>query len=294
MPLHLFLLVFVNLGQVGAVDFVAGALRDFPDEDTLEVTCTSAMASLILFNRVNGVRAGKLGALNASLAFYGSHLDNPDIVSSMGYIGTYFDFCMENRLIARELGAIEMFIQNIRNNFHGPYSEWAYELVKQSLYAMSSGTWNNADIAYQQGFIPLAVSLMAEHGSDAKIAEESLQALKAMVYASDFLRSRLSDQGLFEALVGVLRTRATDKAAVSLVCESTMHVIGSTVMLDTSSTPRAIPFNASIQQRAAEVMLEAGLFLRFFFVFGYGGFRPQENRAFTFGFFAQHTAQRCF
>ncbi|CAE7343268.1 atpD [Symbiodinium sp. CCMP2592] len=216
------------------------------------------MTSLILFNRLNGLKAGELGALNASLAFYGSHLEDPEIVSSMGNLGPYFDFCAENRLIARELGGIQMFIHNIRNNFHGPYSDWAYELVKQSLFALAGGTWNNGDIAYDQGFIPLAVDLITEHGSQAKIAEEILQALKAMIYPSDFLRGEWCDQGLFEALAPVLRSRATDQAAVSLVCEGTMHLIGSTVLRDMNSTPRAIAFNASIQQKATDAkMLEA-------------------------------------
>ena len=95
--------------------------------------CTMAMSPLILFNRDNGLRAGRLGALNVTLAYYGAHLDKPAVADLGGAIGAYFDYCDENRLIARELGGVQMFIQNIRNNFHGQYSDWGYEPVKQSL-----------------------------------------------------------------------------------------------------------------------------------------------------------------
>eukprot|EP00439_Symbiodinium_sp_Y106_P085264 s97_g27.t8 len=176
-----------------------------------------------------------------------------------GAIGAYFDFVNENRAIARELGGVEMFIQNIRNNFHGQYSDWANEPVKQSLYALSSGTWTNGDIAYHEGFPSLGVQLMKEHGNETKIAEETLQAVKAMAFESDFYRSRWSELGIFEALPGVLYDNPTDQGAISLVCEATLYVIGTdTPMGDPVSSLRIIPFNASIQERATkDKMLEA-------------------------------------
>ena len=52
-------------------------------------------------------------------AYYGSHMDNELVTGLGGAIGSYFDKSNENRQIARELGGIELLIQNIRNNFHG-------------------------------------------------------------------------------------------------------------------------------------------------------------------------------
>mmetsp|Transcript_33970 Transcript_33970/g.79099 ORF Transcript_33970/g.79099 Transcript_33970/m.79099 type:complete len:445 (+) Transcript_33970:76-1410(+) len=245
--------------KAGAIDFVAAALNEFPVTETVIITCTLAMSPLILFNRENGLHAGKLGGLNVTLNYYGSHLDSLLVMDLGGAIGAYFDFVNENRAIARELGGVEMFIQNIRNNFHGQYSDWANEPVKQSLYALSSGTWTNGDIAYHEGFPSLGVQLMKEHGNETKIAEETLQAVKAMAFESDFYRSRWSELGIFEALPGVLYDNPTDQGAISLVCEATLYVIGTdTPMGDPVSSLRIIPFNASIQERATkDKMLEA-------------------------------------
>ncbi|CAE7244296.1 atpD, partial [Symbiodinium necroappetens] len=245
--------------QAGAIDFVAAALNEFPVTETVVIACTMAMAPLILFNRENGLHAGKLGGLNVTLNYYGSHLDSLLVMDLGGAIGAYFDFVNENRAIARELGGVEMFIQNIRNNFHGQYSDWAVEPVKQSLYALSSGTWTNGDIAYHEGFPSLGVQLMKEHGNETKIAEETLQAVKAMAFESDLYRSRWSDLGIFEVLPGVLYDNPTDQGAISLVCEATQYVMGSDQPLgDPVSAIRIIPFNASIQEQATKgKMLEA-------------------------------------
>ena len=116
-----------------------------------------------------------------------------------GAIGAYFDYVDENRNIARELGGINLLIQNIKNNFHGIYSDWAYEPVLESLYGLSSGTWLNQDIAAKEGAVPLHVKLISEHGGESKIAEETLQAVKARRgFLGRFLCKRNSKQILFE------------------------------------------------------------------------------------------------
>jgi hypothetical protein len=75
------------------------------------------------------------------------------------------------------LGGPQLFIRNIRNNFHGKLGEWNYQPVKLSLLALSSSAWANEDIVASEGFLELAVQLMQEHGQESKIAEEALQAL---------------------------------------------------------------------------------------------------------------------
>ncbi|CAE7765429.1 atpD, partial [Symbiodinium pilosum] len=211
------------------------------------------MSPIILFNRENGLRAGGLGALNVTLEYYNTHLDEPLVMNLGGAIGAYFDFCNENRAIARELGSVQSFIQNIRNNFHGEYSDWGYEPVKQSLYALSSGTWTNADIAYQEAFPSLGVELMTEHGNETKIAEETLQAVKAMAWQDDFYRSRWAELGIFEALAGVLHDNPTDRGAISLVGEAAMYIIGPDAPMGSPVADfRFVPFNATIQQKASE------------------------------------------
>merc|ERR1719188_2929693 len=102
-----------------------------------------------------------------------------------GALGGYFDYVDENRRIARELGGIQA---NIKNNFNGPLSAWDYNPVKQSLFALSSGCWMNQDICFEEGFPELAVKLMAEHGHEAKIAEETLQVTKALMSRSEKYR----------------------------------------------------------------------------------------------------------
>jgi len=242
----------------GAVDAVVAAMQRFPDDKPIQLSCAMAVSGLILFNRENGLRAGQLGGLNTTLAFYRSHMDDPVVTSLGGAIGAYFDFVNENRAIARELGGIQLFIQNIRNNFHGRYSNWAYEPVKQSLFALSSGTWKNQDVAYNESFIPLSVQLMMEHGDETKIAEETLQAVKALVRYSDDFRREYSDTGIFEALVRVLNENPRDRGAISLACEGAMHLVGPTVMADMNGVLRGIPFDANIQARATRAgMVEA-------------------------------------
>merc|ERR1719330_1560409 len=98
----------------------------FPEDKAMILHCTYALSSIILFNRDNGLRAGKLGCLNHTLHLYMEHMDDPEVMGMGGAIGAYFDYVDENRLIAAELGRIHAIIQNIKNNFHGKYSEWNY------------------------------------------------------------------------------------------------------------------------------------------------------------------------
>ena len=80
-----------NADQAGAVDFVSAALHAFPSNQTVIVACTLAMSPIILFNRENGLRAGGLGALNVTLEYYNTHLDEPLVMNLGGAIGAYFD-----------------------------------------------------------------------------------------------------------------------------------------------------------------------------------------------------------
>eukprot|EP00913_Durusdinium_trenchii_P027381 g25688.t1 len=50
-----------------------------------------------------------------------------------------------------------------------------------------------------------------EHGNETKIGEETLQAVKAMLYGRDSFRWNYTNAGIFEALVGVLRGNPTDR-----------------------------------------------------------------------------------
>merc|ERR1719188_288286 len=147
--------------------------------------CTMTLSGIILFNRENGLRAGRLGGLHHVLHIYMKHMDDPNIIGLGGAIGAYFDYVDENRRIAAELGGIHAIIQNIKNNFHGKYGEWDYNPVKQSLFALSSGCWMNQDICVREGFPELAVALMAEHGHESKIAEETMQVTKALLQKSE-------------------------------------------------------------------------------------------------------------
>ncbi|CAK9079287.1 Hypothetical protein SCF082_LOCUS37836 [Durusdinium trenchii] len=186
-------------------------------------------------------------------------MDNELVTGLGGAIGSYFDKSNENRQIARELGGIELLIQNIRNNFHGQYSDWAYEPVKQSLFGLSSGTWTNQDVAARMQIVPLHVQLMKEHGNETKIGEETLQAVKAMLYGRDSFRWNYTNAGIFEALVGVLRGNPTDRGAISLSCESIVCLVGVTFMFGpTLRLPRLLAFDPAIQAKATEAgILEA-------------------------------------
>merc|ERR1719401_3366694 len=153
-------------------------------------------------------------------------MDDPMVTSLGGAIGAYFDYVDENRAIARELGGIHLLVQNIKNNFHGQYSEWNYEPVKQSLFGLSSGTWTNADICVEDGLPELVVQLIKEHGTEDKIAEEALQATKAMIDASDVYRRHFSRLGGAASMVYELASNPHDRGAVDLACETMAKMIG--------------------------------------------------------------------
>ncbi|CAE7209401.1 NRT2.5, partial [Symbiodinium sp. CCMP2456] len=139
------------------------------------------------------------------------------------------------------------------------YSDWALEPIKNSLFALSSGSWTNQDVVVEEGFIPLDVALVLEHGADAKIAEESLQVVKALTFYSDEFRHKVSDAGMFKAMAQVLASRSFDRGAVSLVCETLPFLVGPAFQVSTyPETVRQIPFDADIQARAGkDGMLEA-------------------------------------
>ncbi|CAE7661400.1 atpD [Symbiodinium pilosum] len=227
-------------------------MRAFPDDKQLMIDCITAMSGVILFNRDNGLRAGALGGLNYSWGFYSTHMDDPDVTALGGAIGCFMDYVDENRAIGRELGVPEGLVQNMRNNFHGKYSDWAYEPVKHSLYALSSTTWRNQDIVMKEGFVPLDIAILLEHGHESKIAEESLQVVKALTAYSDDYRHVMANEGLFKALAHVLDTRYFDRGAVSLIAESTIYLIGPAWEGSPEGIAREIAYNAKIQEQATE------------------------------------------
>ncbi|CAE7533654.1 NRT2.5 [Symbiodinium microadriaticum] len=244
-------------GKAGAIQAVVSAMRNFPQDKEVMIPCLDAASALILFNRENGLLAGQLGALNLTWPFYSQNMEDPNVTSLGGDIGAFFDYVDENRAIARELGILQGIIQNIRNNFHGQYSDWAFEPIKNSLYALSSGSWTNQDVVVEAGFIPLDVAVVLEHGAEAKIAEESLQVVKALTFYSDEFRHKLSDAGMFKAMAQVLGSRSFDRGAVSLVCETLPFLVGPAVQAS-GEIVRQIPFDADIQARAGkDGMLEA-------------------------------------
>jgi len=214
------------LREQGVIEAIAEAMRLFPEDKTLIVRCTGALAGAILFNRESGLRAGRLGALNHTLHIYMTHMDDPEVMNLGGAIGAYFDYVDENRRIAAELGGIQAIIQNIRNHFHGRYGEWSYEPVKQSLFALSSGCWVNQDICFDEGFPELAVRLMAEHGHETKIAEETMQVTKALISRSDAYRQRLADLNITDSMVHVMRVNEHDRGALDLSCENFAWLVG--------------------------------------------------------------------
>mmetsp|Transcript_91206 Transcript_91206/g.221484 ORF Transcript_91206/g.221484 Transcript_91206/m.221484 type:complete len:420 (-) Transcript_91206:14-1273(-) len=239
-------------GQEGVVDAIAEAMRLFPEDQVLVSTCTMTLSSVMLFNRDNGLRAGQLGALNHTLHIYMNHMDNPLIMGLGGAIGAYFDYVDENRRIAGELGGIHAIIQNIKNHFHGKYSEWSYNLVKQSLFALSSGCWVNQDICIEEGFPELAVKLMREHGHEDKIAEETQQVTKALMAKSDVYRAHLVDLGITDSMVHVMQVNAHDRGALDLTCQNFAQLVGPNAGSGPAGGRRDLAFNKTIQSKALE------------------------------------------
>merc|ERR1719346_661905 len=224
-------------------------MRLFPEDKQLVTACTMSLSTVILFNRANGLRAGQLGALNHTLHIYMTNMDDPEVMGLGGAIGAYFDFVDENRRIAAELGGIQAIIQNIKNHFHGKYSEWSYNPVKQSLFALSSGCWVNQDICFQEGFPELAVALMKEHGEEIKIAEETQQVTKALISKSEVYRQRLADLGITDSMVHVLQVNPHDRGALDLTCENFAWLVGPEFASGPSSS-RTLSFNSTIQSKA--------------------------------------------
>eukprot|EP00416_Gambierdiscus_australes_P033277 CAMPEP_0171107274 /NCGR_PEP_ID=MMETSP0766_2-20121228/66457_1 /TAXON_ID=439317 /ORGANISM="Gambierdiscus australes, Strain CAWD 149" /LENGTH=433 /DNA_ID=CAMNT_0011568537 /DNA_START=30 /DNA_END=1328 /DNA_ORIENTATION=- len=216
----------------GSLEAAIGAMQRFPDDKEVQVACTNALARPSLFNRENGLRAGRLGVLNYTMAAYSKWIDDPKVNTLGGAVGAFLDWCNENRAILRELGGVHLLIQNIKNHFHGKYSDWGYEPVKQSLFGLSSGCWRNQDICAKEGFVDLAVRLMNEHTSETKIAEETLQAVKALMKFSNEYRLAFGEAGLAKAIVKVIRENPTDRGALSLACHSLAMFVGPVDMND--------------------------------------------------------------
>jgi len=239
--------------RAGAIDAIAGAMDLFPEDKTVVSVCTEVLQSMILFNRANGLRAGQLGALNRTLHIYMQNMDDPVVMCLGGAIGSYFDYVPENRRIAAELGGIRAIVQNIKNHFHGKYSEWSYVPVLNSLFALSSGCWSNQDICFQEGFPELAVGLMREHGPEAKIAEETQQVTKALIFKSEVYRERLADLGITDSMVHVLRVRPHDRGAVDLTCINFALLVGPETLSGLGvGPPVQRAFNQTIQSKALE------------------------------------------
>jgi len=213
--------------SAGVIEAAANAMQRFPENKYLITACTGGVSSSLLFHQENGLRAGSLGILNLTFATYAANMDDPAVTSMGGSIGCFFDFVNENRAIARELGGIQLIIQNIKNNFHGQYSDWAYDPVLQSLYALSSGCWTNEDICVDEGFSELAIQLVHEHGTETKIAEETFQATKAiMSHPDDSYRQHLAQIGFADALVYAMQTRTSDQGQQDLACDNMGVFIG--------------------------------------------------------------------
>uniref|UniRef100_A0A7S4QDX2 Uncharacterized protein n=1 Tax=Alexandrium monilatum TaxID=311494 RepID=A0A7S4QDX2_9DINO len=272
----------------GAIDAIARAMDLFPESAELVTACTRSLASIVLFNRANGLRAGRLGCLNHTLRTYMAHMDSPQVMSLGGAIGAYFDFVDENRAIAREFGGIRAIIQNIKNNFHGRHSEWDYNSVKQSLLALSSGCWTNQDVCAEEGFPALAVRLMAEHGGETKIAEETLQVAKALIDGSEEYRQQLVRLGITDSMVHVMDASKHDQGAVDLACETFQKLVGPSVQ----QSGRMRAFNSSIQAAA----LKSGALHPVMAIFTEGTEMQQhEHSVFNFDVNTAYNARRdCF
>eukprot|EP00930_Biecheleria_cincta_P103334 TRINITY_DN9528_c0_g1_i1.p1 TRINITY_DN9528_c0_g1~~TRINITY_DN9528_c0_g1_i1.p1 ORF type:complete len:442 (-),score=84.26 TRINITY_DN9528_c0_g1_i1:77-1402(-) len=243
--------------RAGVIDVIAAAQANHPDSREVQEACTQAMASIILFNRENGLRAGRLGGLNHTLAAYKRWMDDPVPTVTLlgGSIGAYFDFVDENRLIARELGGIQMILQNIKNNFHGKLGEWNYDPVKQSVFAMSSGTKFNEDVCVQMGCVQLYVQLMQEHGHEAKIAEEIMQSLRWIMSTRNPRgqedRSSFLEAGGPAAVAHVMKVNPHDQGALDLACITASYMVGPHM----SDGNIALPFDQAAQLE----LTEAGL-----------------------------------
>lgn len=234
----------------GALEASIAAMRRFPDHKELQSECIEATARPILFNRPNGLRAGRLGGLNLTLAAYRKWIDDPAVTRHGGDIGCFLDFVNENRMILRELGGVYLLIQNIKNNFHGQYSEWDYVSVKNSLFGLSSGCWLNGDRCFENGFVQLSLHLMREHTSEDKIAEESLQAIRAMLAESHKYRQEFADYGLGTTLVKVLKENPNDRGALSVACATIRLWVGPTRGGGPTRQVTTQPFDGKIQARA--------------------------------------------
>jgi hypothetical protein len=231
--------------QSGFIDAAVSILGRFPEEKAVQIACIEALGQMTLFNYKNGLRAGRLGGLNYTLKAYKNWMDDPRVTSLGGNIGCFFDYVPENRAIARELKGIELLIQDIRNNFHGQYSEWGEDPVRNSLFGLSSGCWSNQDICYKEGLLELDVELMNEHGEVVKIAEEALQATRAMMDVSNEYRDAFADAGGIEAVAHVMDVNPHDRGALSLACINVRMLING----------RSTSLNQTIQSRATQAGL---------------------------------------
>jgi len=243
--------------KTGVIDVIAAAQANHPDSREVQVVCTTAMITHILFNRDNGLYAGRLGALNHTLAAFKRWMDDPIPTVSLlgGAIGGYFDYVDENRLIARELGGIRDIIQNIWNNYHGKLGDWNVEPVKQSLYALSSGTKFNEDICVEMRCLELYAGLMLEHGHEPKIAEEAMQSLRFLLSTrnphGEEDRRKFIEAGGPAAVSHVMQVSSLDQGAVDLACITVSYMIGPHNMDGNGE----LPFDQGIQSK----LTEAGL-----------------------------------
>jgi hypothetical protein len=72
---------------IGATDVAVAARNRFPDDVLLQVACTIAVSTMIVFHRKNGLRAGSLGGLNRTLATYERGIEDPRVNTLGGAIG---------------------------------------------------------------------------------------------------------------------------------------------------------------------------------------------------------------
>merc|ERR1740123_2124596 len=99
---------------------------------------------------------------------------------------------------------------------------------------------------------------MTEHGSEDKIAEETQQVTRALIYKSEAYRQRLVDLGMTDAMVHVMQVNAHDRGALDLTCVNLAMLVGP--QWDGSGTPdptdkdEASPmaFNKTTQAKALE------------------------------------------
>uniref|UniRef100_A0A7S0BE59 Protein HGH1 homolog n=2 Tax=Pyrodinium bahamense TaxID=73915 RepID=A0A7S0BE59_9DINO len=90
---------------------------------------------------------------------------------------------------------------------------------------------------------------MEEHTAEDKIAEEALQATRALMSRSAEYRRLLSEMGLARQLAHVLKENPHDRGAISLACLNMASLVGPA---DAGKGDGDAKFSAEIQARATE------------------------------------------